>query len=159
MLGTEIQALQWRRDDKSHLQNKSPVTCLFNSSASVVLPVDRWPVISWRHHDLFSSATYVHFTFFLQWQLVCRYSYVSDLMTSIQMVGLMLGAASIGQLSDLIGRKKSFFLAFFVMTAGGLGSAFCQSWQAYAVCRVFVGFGFGGNQVNFIRENCVYAPS
>ena len=40
--------------------------------------------------------------------------FVSDLITSIQMAGLFLGAFTFSQLSDLIGRKKCFYLAFFL---------------------------------------------
>jgi len=91
-------------------------------------------------HDDFTSIV-------SEWDLVCNYAFVSDMITSLQMVGLMIGALVCSQLSDLIGRKKSFYLGFFLMTIGGLLSGFAVSWQMYAACRLIVGVGFGGNMV------------
>ena len=87
-----------------------------------------------------------------QWQLVCDQSYVSDLVTSLQMAGLFVGVALFGQSSDLVGRKPSYYVAFAVMIGGGLASAFASSWHVYAACRIIVGVGFGGTMV----VNCVY---
>ena len=87
-----------------------------------------------------------------QWDLVCDRAYVSDLITSIQMGGLMFGAAAFGQLSDTIGRKKSYFLAYTIMIGFGALSAASVNWQMYAALRFLVGVGFGATMV----VNCVY---
>jgi MFS family permease len=68
------------------------------------------------------------------------------------MVGLLLGAASFGQLSDSVGRKKAYFISFTIMIMCGLVSAFSPKWEVYAACRFFVGIGFGAIMV----VNCVY---
>ena len=46
--------------------------------------------------------------------------YVSDLVTTLQGVGLLIGAAVFGQMSDLQGRKRSWFTANLIMLLGGL---------------------------------------
>ncbi len=74
-------------------------------------------------------------------------SFVSDMITSIQMAGLLIGAAMISQVSDLIGRKKCFYLVFLIMIFSSFVSAFSPSWHMYAACRAAMGFGFGGYMV------------
>ena len=68
------------------------------------------------------------------------------------MFGLMCGAASFGQLSDAIGRKKAFYMAFTFLIGSGFVSAFSPVWQMFALCRFFVGIGFGSIMV----VNCEY---
>ena len=58
----------------------------------------------------------------LQWDLVCDMDYVSDLVTTLQGVGLLIGAAVFGQMSDLQGRKRSWFTANLIMLLGGLNT-------------------------------------
>ena len=55
-----------------------------------------------------------------QWDLVCDMDYVSDLVTTLQGVGLLIGAAVFGQMSDLQERKRSWFTANLIMLLGGL---------------------------------------
>ena len=71
----------------------------------------------------------------LQWGLVCGNDYLGELITTLQFVGLIIGAGAGGQLSDAIGRKKTYFLVQFLMLTSTLVSAFANSWQLYAVCR------------------------
>ena len=61
-----------------------------------------------------------HIYIILQWDLVCDMDYVSDLVTTLQGVGLLIGAAVFGQMSDLQGRKRSWFTANLIMLLGGL---------------------------------------
>ncbi len=44
---------------------------------------------------------------------------MSDLVTTLQGVGLLIGAGLFGQCSDLIGRKPAWFLANTIMLSGG----------------------------------------
>ncbi|ELU17167.1 hypothetical protein CAPTEDRAFT_222145 [Capitella teleta] len=87
-----------------------------------------------------------------EWNLVCGVSYVKNLINVIQMVGLTLGALCFGQMSDLAGRKKPYFLAYSFLIFSGFGSAFATSWKVYAFCRFLVGLGFGALMV----VNCVF---
>ena len=50
---------------------------------------------------------------------MCDLDYVSDLVTTIQGIGLVVGAGLFGQLSDLLGRKFSYFLANSILLIGG----------------------------------------
>ena len=51
---------------------------------------------------------------------MCDLDYVSDMVTTVQGVGLAIGAGMFGQLSDLLGRKFSYFLANVILLAGGM---------------------------------------
>ena len=51
------------------------------------------------------------------------------MVTSIQVSGIMLGAVLFAQLSDLIGRKKSYYAAHFLICAPGVASGLANSWQ------------------------------
>jgi len=108
------------------------------------------------HKDGMTCAKYTYedeFTSIVsEWDLVCDKSYASDLINSVQMVGLLLGAASCGQFSDLFGRKKMYYVTTLILTAGGILSGVSNRWQLYTACRFMVGFGFGGNMVVM----CVY---
>ena len=57
-----------------------------------------------------------------QWDSVCDMDYFSDLVTTLQGVGLLIGAAVFGQMSDLQGRKRSWFTANLIMLLGGLNT-------------------------------------
>ena len=45
-----------------------------------------------------------------------------SLVTTLQGVGLLIGAAVFGQMSDLQGRKRSWFTANLIMLLGGLNT-------------------------------------
>ena len=51
------------------------------------------------------------------------------------MVGLLFGSAIFGQLSDYMGRKKSYYLAYTIMLMSGALSAASVNWQMYAALR------------------------
>jgi MFS family permease len=70
----------------------------------------------------------------------------------IQMIGLSVGALTFAQISDLFGRKKPYFVGFSILILSGFGSAFAPCWEIYALCRFFVGLGFGAQKV----VNCVF---
>lgn len=55
----------------------------------------------------------------LQWDLVCDKDYVSDLITTLQGVGLLVGAAVFGQMSDTLGRKVSWIIANSLLYGAG----------------------------------------
>lgn len=89
----------------------------------------------------------------------------AKLSTSIQMTGVIFGSFCFGQMADLFGRKKVFFLASHVqvllpvlvcilMTASA--SSFSPSMDVFLLIRFFVGFSTSGaNTVGpvFIVEN------
>ncbi|XP_046357158.2 organic cation transporter protein-like [Haliotis rufescens] len=86
-----------------------------------------------------------------EWGLVCSRSYIPNLITSIQMVGVLVGAVATGQLADLLGRKKMLFVEYTLLLVVWFGSAFANSWELYAAFRFIVGALVGGTLVvNFV---------
>ena len=79
-----------------------------------------------------------------QWNLICGYEFISSLITTIQMVGVLLGAFATGQLADTYGRRKIIFLVYSLLLAFGFASSFSNSWQLYAFFRFLIGAFFGG---------------
>ena len=96
------------------------------------------------------SVSFKRFVF--QWNLVCDSRYIISLISSIQMVGLTMGAAIFGYLADWFGRKKCYFITVFLIMLGGIASGCTYSWIPYAVTRYIVGFGFG----SYMVVNCTY---
>lgn len=60
-------------------------------------------------------------------------------------LGIMVGAAAWGALSDVLGRRLAFLGSVALTFACGLGSAFSTTFWAFVLCRFFVGCGLGGN--------------
>ncbi|CAH1796783.1 unnamed protein product [Owenia fusiformis] len=86
-----------------------------------------------------------------EWGLICNQDYVSDLITTVQMVGVLVGACITGQLADTFGRRKIFYIIYALLLGVGFASSFANSWQLYAACRFFVGGLIGGTMVvNFV---------
>lgn len=54
--------------------------------------------------------------FLLQFSLVCDQDHVSSLITTIQMVGLFVGAMAFGQLGDTIGNELTYAFSMHYAT-------------------------------------------
>ncbi|XP_046370194.2 organic cation transporter protein-like [Haliotis rufescens] len=78
-----------------------------------------------------------------QWNLVCDKDTVGATLTSIQMIGVMVGAFVGGQSADVIGRKKTYYLSMLLHGVSNLVAAFSVSWQMFATLRFFIGCGIG----------------
>ncbi|GFO41936.1 solute carrier family 22 member 15-like [Plakobranchus ocellatus] len=86
-----------------------------------------------------------------EWHLICDLKYVGELITSLQMVGVGIGAFITGQLADIFGRKKILFAEYTLLIIFWFSTAFAESWQVYAALRVIVGALVGGCLVvNFV---------
>ncbi|CAG5134983.1 unnamed protein product [Candidula unifasciata] len=86
-----------------------------------------------------------------EWHLICKDSYVGELITSIQMAGVLIGALVTGQLADIFGRKKVLFAEYALLIVFWFSTAFAQTWQVYAALRFIVGGLVGGCLVvNFV---------
>jgi MFS family permease len=83
-----------------------------------------------------------------QWNLVCDQKDVASTITTIQMVGVFLGACLTGQIADKFGRKKPLYLEYLLLLIVLFSSAFVQSWQAFAVMRFFIGGLVGGTFIS-----------
>ncbi|XP_005098324.1 organic cation transporter protein [Aplysia californica] len=86
-----------------------------------------------------------------EWSLICNQNYVGDLISSLQMAGVLVGAVLTGQLADFFGRKKVLFGEYSLLIVFWFSTAFAGSWQVYAALRFFVGGLVGGCLVvNFV---------
>ncbi|BFZ01342.1 hypothetical protein BsWGS_04381 [Bradybaena similaris] len=86
-----------------------------------------------------------------EWRLICKDSYVKELITSIQMAGVLCGALITGQLADIFGRKKVLFVEYALLIIFWFSEAFAPTWEIYAALRFLVGGLVGGCLVvNFV---------
>ncbi|KAI0220240.1 Organic cation transporter protein [Lamellibrachia satsuma] len=86
-----------------------------------------------------------------EWDLICDRGHLRFTITTIQMVGTLIGACVTGQLADMYGRRRVLYTVYVLLLAAGLGSAFSSSWQMFTIFRFFVGAFFGGTMVvNFV---------
>ena len=81
---------------------------------------------------------------FFQWTLLCDWSALPSTLTTLSMLGVLVGACVCGQLADMYGRRLAMFAAYIVMCVVMLLSAVVPTWQLYAVCRTLLGAATGG---------------
>jgi MFS family permease len=81
-----------------------------------------------------------------QWDLVCDRTYAPKLTITVQFIGLVIGAATAGQLADSYGRKPctlAFLVLLFIsQTLVGIAN----TWEVFAILRGLVGV-FAGKLV------------
>ncbi|XP_055893424.1 organic cation transporter protein-like [Biomphalaria glabrata] len=86
-----------------------------------------------------------------EWQLVCGRGAVADLITSLQMAGVLFGAVITGQLADIFGRKKILFIEYALLIVLWFSTGFVTVWELYAALRFLIGGLIGGCLVvNFV---------
>ncbi len=66
------------------------------------------------------------------------------LLFSSGLIGMALGAISLGRLADIYGRRVLIIICLLIITLGMLVSAFTQNMYQLAAMRVFTGLGIGG---------------
>ncbi|XP_074648643.1 solute carrier family 22 member 15-like isoform X2 [Tubulanus polymorphus] len=79
-----------------------------------------------------------------EWTLICDRAFISKSITSIFFVGVLIGAALAGQLSDLFGRKTALLVVWAVAMIGQICSGFSPNWPVYTAIRVITGLASGG---------------
>ncbi|TDH16282.1 hypothetical protein EPR50_G00017820 [Perca flavescens] len=79
-----------------------------------------------------------------EWDLVCDKRRVNRATATIFFMGVMLGAAVFGYLSDRFGRKTTLLVSYVTTTFFGFASAFSYNFTMFAVMRFFTGFGLSG---------------
>ena len=88
---------------------------------------------------------------------MCNFSCSSPAIRITGGVGQAVGAASLGALSDMIGRKPSLRLALIITAGFGAGSAVSQSLGVLAFFWLFIGFGIGGSlPTGFVSSHSFY---
>ncbi|XP_078661285.1 organic cation transporter protein-like isoform X2 [Branchiostoma floridae x Branchiostoma belcheri] len=81
---------------------------------------------------------------FMEFNLVCEKSTLNSLSQSIYMAGVLVGAIGFGQLSDLIGRKKTLFISLLLMLVFGVVVAFSPEYITFVIMRFIVGASVSG---------------
>uniref|UniRef100_A0A096M5Z3 Solute carrier family 22 member 6 n=1 Tax=Poecilia formosa TaxID=48698 RepID=A0A096M5Z3_POEFO len=111
---------------------------LYNSTNSTDLPTipcqDGWVY----DNSVFKS------TLATEWDLVCDKRSVNRVTATIFFMGVMLGAAVFGYLSDRFGRKGTLLVSYIMTTIFGFASAFSYNFNMFAAMRFFTGFGISG---------------
>jgi len=99
----------------------------------------------------------------IQFSLVCDRAWIPSTITSLQMAGIFVGNVACGQVADLIGRKKPFFLAILSLVFLNVVSAFATSWIMFAALRFFLGIAMGFQitvmynlAAEFTLVSCIY---
>ncbi|XP_059156122.1 organic anion transporter 3-like [Physella acuta] len=82
-------------------------------------------------------------TIISEWSLVCSLKWVKSLIVSIQMAGVLVGAAVAGQTGDTYGRKNTIYCFFLLQWFVNLLGAFSVSWQMFCAVRFFIGASVG----------------
>ncbi|XP_070683838.1 solute carrier family 22 member 7-like isoform X2 [Pempheris klunzingeri] len=76
-----------------------------------------------------------------EWDLVCDNKRMNKATATIFFMGVMLGAAVFGYLSDRIGRKRTLLVSYVTTSVFGFASAFSYNFTMFAVMRFFTGCG------------------
>ncbi|KAM4583581.1 solute carrier family 22 member 7-like [Odontesthes bonariensis] len=79
-----------------------------------------------------------------EWDLVCDHKSVNTATATIFFMGVMVGAAIFGYLSDRFGRKRTLLVSYIMTTLFGFASAFSYNFYMFAAMRFLTGFGISG---------------
>ncbi|CAK6958488.1 solute carrier family 22 member 7-like isoform X1 [Scomber scombrus] len=102
-----------------------------------------WPTVSCQTGWVYDNSTFKS-TLATEWDLVCEKRRVNRATATIFFMGVMLGAAVFGYISDRFGRKNGLLVSYVTTTLFGLASAFSYNFPMFAVMRFFTGFGISG---------------
>ncbi|KAL2096627.1 hypothetical protein ACEWY4_008775 [Coilia grayii] len=76
--------------------------------------------------------------------LVCDQKAMNKATATIFFIGVLVGAAFFGGLSDRYGRKRMLLAAYLLAIPFGIASAFARDFVTFAVMRFFTGLGITG---------------
>ncbi|KAK9959795.1 hypothetical protein ABG768_009896 [Culter alburnus] len=121
-----------------HMFSHPQFHLLMNSSSSTELPVVECQN-GWEYdNSTFKSALATEF------ELVCDRKGLNKATATIFFVGVMVGAAIFGWLSDRYGRKRMLLVSYLISISFAVASAFSQSFIMFAITRFFTGMGLTG---------------
>ncbi|XP_074486060.1 solute carrier family 22 member 7-like [Sebastes fasciatus] len=111
---------------------------LLNSSNMTELPT-----VPCQNGWVYDTTTFKS-TLTTEWDLVCDKRRVNKATATIFFIGVMIGAAVFGYLSDRIGRKTTLLVSYMIITFFGFASAFSYNFAMFAAMRFLTGFGISG---------------
>ncbi|XP_066300352.1 organic cation transporter protein-like [Branchiostoma lanceolatum] len=91
------------------------------------------------NHGYWYDRSQYHSSIFTEFDLVCDSNELNQFAQSMYMVGVLIGAVGFGQLSDMIGRKKTLFIGLFLQLGFGVAVAFSPNYTFFVVFRALVG--------------------
>lgn len=77
---------------------------------------------------------------------------------SAGLVGMLVGAVTLGPLADRYGRKRMIVGASIVFGLLSFATAFAQTFDQVLICRLITGIGLGGSLPNAVSLGSEYAP-
>ncbi|KAM7010068.1 solute carrier family 22 member 7-like isoform 1-T1 [Tautogolabrus adspersus] len=101
------------------------------------------PTVPCRNGWVYDNSTFKS-TLATDWDLVCDSRRANRATATIFFMGVMLGAAVFGYLSDRFGRKIMLLMSYITTTFFGFASAFSHNFAMYAVMRFCTGVGLSG---------------
>ena len=101
------------------------------------------------HCSIYSTCNNVSFlpgtsTVVTEWSLVCDQGWALNVIFTVQMVGVVLGAYLIGHLGDSVGQRASLYGMVKFYACVNVLAAACTSWEMFAFVRFFIGIAVGG---------------
>ena len=73
------------------------------------------------HSIILAIQYYCFIPFRLQWNLICSKSYYPNLVQSCYFLGFLMGSWAFGNLADVYGRKRAYFMSLIGMCLFGIG--------------------------------------
>ncbi|XP_030595109.1 solute carrier family 22 member 7-like [Archocentrus centrarchus] len=101
------------------------------------------PTVPCQNGWIYDTTTFKS-TLATEWDLVCDNRRANRATATIFFIGVMVGAAVFGYISDRFGRKKTLMLSYIVTAFFGIASAFSYNFPMFATMRFFTGLGLSG---------------
>ncbi|XP_052789707.1 solute carrier family 22 member 4-like [Mya arenaria] len=139
---------KWRCTDVDDVMNisstVSPLTTMAINVTDTTNTTAYWnqqcQLPNGTHCSNFEFESSMH-TLVSEFDLVCSQSWVTATITSVQMVGMMVGSFVVGHLADMFGRKKPFVLSMAIICLSTIICYFSVHWIMFATARFFFGIG------------------
>ncbi|CAK8690866.1 unnamed protein product [Clavelina lepadiformis] len=122
--------------NKCHMFNGTVSSNVTNSSSQIVVCQHGWK------YDIDNGRT----TFVTEWNLVCSRSTIPPIITSIFMIGVMVGSALCGILADKVGRRPMFLAGTVLMF---IFFGVCGLAPSPTVFSVMMFFSGASNLINY----------
>ncbi|XP_069178058.1 organic cation transporter protein-like isoform X2 [Procambarus clarkii] len=130
--------------DQCHVRsllNDTTDHCAEDAFSNSTVPCSEWVYDT----SLFTSTTVSEF------ELTCDKAWLGPLAGSMYMVGMLVGAITIGDVADRFGRKIGILISVLLLGGGGILSAVSPNYIMFLLMRLFTGAGgVGLFQVTFV---------